>query len=187
MNYRREGEAVFTLKSGERVNFRPVQSEDTEMLWRMFSTLSENSLSNLAPPFTRERIERWTSNIDYDKILTIVAVVEEKGEQRIVGSASLSFSQREISRHTAELAIAVHDDFQNMGIGTAMLKHQLGIARTKKLRKIWLLVNADNERAIRIYQKTGFEIEGRLRDERYYKGQYGDEYRMAIFLNLMES
>lgn len=187
MNYPREWEVVFTPKSGERVSFRPVQSGDMEMLWEMFSTLSESSLSNLAPPFTRERIERWTSSIDYDKILTIVAVIEDKGKRRIIGSASLSFSQREISRHTAELAIAVHDDFQNMGMGTAMLKHQLGIARAKKLRKVWLLVNTDNERAIRIYQKAGFEIEGKLHDERYYKGQYGDEYRMAIFLNLVEN
>jgi len=182
MNYLPEWETVFTLESGRRVEFRPVQSGDTEMLWEMFSTLSEKSLSNLAPPFTRERIERWTNNIDYDKILTIVAVVEEKGGQRIVGSASLSFNQREIFRHTAELAIAVHDDFQNMGIGAAMLRHLLGIARRRRLRKVWLLVNTDNARAIHIYRKAGFEIEGKLRNERYYRGQYGDEYRMAIFL-----
>jgi putative acetyltransferase len=182
MNYPHEWETVFTLKSGKRVNFRPIQSGDTEMLWKMFSKLSDKSLSNLAPPFTKERIERWTSNIDYDKILTLVAVVQEKDEQRIVGSASLSLNQREISRHTAELAIAVHDDFQNMGIGTALLKLQLGIAKMKRLNKIWLLVNTDNDRAVHIYQKAGFEIEGKLRDERYYKGQYGDEYRMAIFL-----
>jgi len=182
MNYPREWETAFTMESGKRVDFRPVQSRDTEMLWRMFSTLSERSLSNLAPPFTRERVERWTSNIDYDKILTIVAVVEEKGEQRIVGSASLSINQREISRHTAELGIAVHDDYQNIGIGTAMLRHLLGIARVKKLRKLWLLVNTDNDRAVHIYKKAGFEIEGKLRDERYYRGQFGDEYRMAIFL-----
>jgi RimJ/RimL family protein N-acetyltransferase len=135
MNYPREWEAVVTPKSGERVDLRPEQSGDTEMLWKMFSTRSERSLSNLAPPFTRERIERWTNNIDYDKILTIVAVVEKKGEQRIVGSASLSFNQREISRHTAELGIAVHDDFQSRGIGTALLKHLLGIARMKKLAR----------------------------------------------------
>jgi putative acetyltransferase len=182
MNYPREWEAVFTPKSGERVCFRPEQSGDTDMLWEMFSTLSERSLSNLAPPFTKERIERWTSNIDYDKILTVVAVVEENGEQRIVGSASLSIIQREISKHTAELGIAVHDNFQNMGMGTALLKHLLDIARMKKLRKIWLLVNTDNDRAVHIYKKAGFEIEGKLRNERYYRGRYGDEYRMAIFL-----
>jgi hypothetical protein len=54
----------------------------------MFSTLPEKSLSNL-PPFTREKVEGWTSSLDYEKVLTIVAIVIEKGEQRIIGTASL--------------------------------------------------------------------------------------------------
>jgi RimJ/RimL family protein N-acetyltransferase len=182
MNCPNEWETVFTLKNGKKVDFRPKQSGDTEMLWKMFSTLSEKSLSNLAPPFTRERIERWTSKIDYDKVLTIVAVIEEKNEQRIVGSASLTFNEPEIYRHKAELSITVHDDYQNTGIGSAMLKHLLSIARMKKLRKVWLLVNTDNDRAVHVYEREGFEIEGKLCNERYFKGQYEDAYRMAIFL-----
>jgi putative acetyltransferase len=148
----------------------------------MFSTLSEKSLSNLVPPFTRERIEGWTSNIDNDKVLTIVAVVTEEDEQRIVCSASLSFNSREIFKHRAELSIAVHDDYQNVGLGTAVLEHMLNIARMKRLRKVSLLVNTDNDRAIHVYQKLGFEVEGKLSKERYYNGQYGDEYIMAILL-----
>ena len=76
----------------------------------------------MVPPFTRERIEGWTSNIDNEKVLTIVAVVTEEDEQRIVCSASLSFNSREIFKHRAELSIAVHDDYQNMGLGTAVLR-----------------------------------------------------------------
>ncbi len=69
-----------------------------------------------------------------------------------------------------------------MGLGTAMLKHLLGIARKKKLKKVWLLVNTDNNRAVHVYKKVGFEIEAKLCKERCDKGKYGDEYRMAIFL-----
>ena len=182
MDYPSEWETVFTLKNDMKVNFRPEQSGDTEMLWKMFSTLSEKSLSNMVPPFTRERIERWTSNIDYDKVLAIVAVIEEKNEQRIVGSASLRFYEQETYRHKGGLGITVHDDYQNMGIGSAMLKHLLDIAKMKKLTKVSLNVDADNDRAIHIYKKAGFEIEGKLRNEKYRNGQYSDEYRMAIFL-----
>jgi len=82
MDYPSEWETMVTLKNGKRVDLRPEQAGDTEMLWRMFSTLSEKSVSNLVPPFTRERTERWTGNIDYDKVLTIVAVVEESKEQK---------------------------------------------------------------------------------------------------------
>jgi len=60
--------------------------------------------------------------------------------------------------------------------------HMLDIARKKKLRKVWLLVNTDNDRAVHVYKKVGFEIEAKLCKERYVRGNYGDEYRMAIFL-----
>jgi putative acetyltransferase len=182
MDYPSEWESVFTAKNGKKVDFRPKQSGDTEMLWKMFSTLSEKSLSNLVPPFTRERIESWTRNINYNEVLAIVAVVEEKNEQRIVGSASLKFNPQETLKHKAELGLTVHDDYQNMGIGTALLNHLIDIARMKKLRKVWLLVSTDNDRAINVYKKAGFTIEGKLCKESCINGKYRDEYRMALFL-----
>lgn len=182
MDYPSEWETVFTAKNGEKVFFRPEQSGDTEMLWEMFSTLSEESVSNLIPPFTRERVESWTNNIDYDQVLAIVAVIEEKSEQRIIGSASLKFNQQEALKHKAELGITVHDNYQNMGIGTALLKHLISIARMKKLKKIYLHVSTANDRAINMYKKAGFKTEGKLCKESYIKGKYRDEYRMALLL-----
>jgi putative acetyltransferase len=183
MEYPTEWELIFTAKNGMKVEFRPKLSSDTEMLWEMFSTLSEDSVSNLIPPFTRERIEGWTTNIDYDEVLAIVAVIKENKKQRIVGSASLKFNPQEHSKHKAELGITVHDDYQNMGIGTALVKHLLNIARMKKLRKVWLQVNTNNNKAIHIYRNVGFQIEGKLIKERYINGKYRDEYKMAILLN----
>jgi hypothetical protein len=65
------------LKSGVEVFLRPELSDDTEMLWEMFSTLSKKSLEYLIHPFTRERIEGWTSNVDYSKHLPILALIQE--------------------------------------------------------------------------------------------------------------
>ena len=182
MDYPIEWETEFTAKNGKKVVFRPEQSGDTEMLWEMFSTLSEESASNLLPPFTRERVESWTRNINYNEVLAIVAVIEENNEQRIIGSASLKFNPQEALRHKAELGLTVHDDCQNMGIGTALLNHLIGVARMKKLSKVWLQVSTDNDRAINVYKKAGFEIEGKLSKESCIDGKYRDEYRMALFL-----
>jgi putative acetyltransferase len=182
MTYPAEWETMFTAKNGQTLHFRPEKPSDTEMLWAMFSTLSEASTSNLIPPFTRERRESWTNNINYNEVLAIVAVIEEKGMQRIVGSASLKFHPQEVFKHNAELGITVHDDYQNLGIGTTLLNHLLVIARMKKLRKVWLIVNTENGKAIQLYKKAGFEVEGTLRKEMYFKGKYSDAYRMAIFL-----
>ena len=180
MDYPSEWETEFTAKNGKKVVFRPEQSGDTEMLWEMFSTLSEESVSNLIPPFTRERVESWTSNIDYDEVLAIVAVVADRNKNRIIGSASLKFNPQEALKHKAELGLTVHDAYQNMGIGTALLNHLIDVARMKKLTKIWLQVSADNDRAIYLYKKAGFTVEGKLCKESCINGRYRDEYRMAL-------
>jgi putative acetyltransferase len=182
MSYPIECKSEFTAKNGKKVVFRPEQSDDTEMLWEMFSTLSKESASNLLPLFPRERIEGWTSNINYDEMLAIVAVIAEKGRQRIIGSTSLKFNPQEALRHKAELGITVHDDYQNIGIGKALLNHLINVARTKKLKKVWLHVSTENDREIHVYKKAGFVIEGKLCKESCINGEYRDEYSMAFFI-----
>jgi len=181
-SYSKEWEKEIVLKNGVHVFLRPELATDTEMLWTMFSTLSKASLENLVLPFTRERIEGWTSNLDYGKVLPILALIREGTGQRIVGSASLHFRSDAALKHRAELGITVHDDYQDKGLGTAMINHLLEIAHKKGLKKLFLRVNTENARAIHVYEKCGFEIEARLRMERYQNGRFGDEYRMAIFL-----
>ena len=182
MLYPKDWETETTLKDGRKVLLRPELPTDTEMLWEMFSTLSKASLDNLVKPFTRERVEGWTSNIDYNRNLPILAVVQEGKKKRIIGSASLSFQQPEAFRHKAELGITVHDDYQNLGLGTAMIKHLLNIASKKGLKKVYLLVNTDNSHAIHVYEKLGFKLEAKLEKEHFIEGRLEDDYRMAIFL-----
>jgi RimJ/RimL family protein N-acetyltransferase len=181
-DYPEEWAKTVVLKNGAEVFSRPELKTDTEMLWAMFSTLSQESLDYLVHPFTRERIEGWTSNIDYDKNLPILAVLREGGRERIVGTASLSFHSQEAVRHKAELGITVHDDVQNQGLGVHMIRHLLELARKKNLKKVYLRVHTENSRALHVYEKCGFRIEAKLEKEDYVNGQYRDDYRMAIFL-----
>lgn len=180
--YPKEYEKTVKLGDGLNVFFRPERATDTEMLWEMFSTLSEESLRFLVLPFPHERIERWTSNIDYDKVLPILAVVEEGEKKRIVATASLGFFDADAFRHKAEFGITVHDDYQNRGIGTALTMHMLDIARKKGLRKVFLKVLTENKRAIRMYEKCGFKIEAKLEKENFVNGRYYDDYIMSLLL-----
>jgi RimJ/RimL family protein N-acetyltransferase len=181
--YPKDYEKNIVLLDGTKVFLRPELPTDTDMLWAMYSTLSHESIGYLAGGFTEERIERWTTNINYDRTLTIVAVVEEKGTKRIVATASLNFfKDRPAFKHKAGFALTVHDDFQNKGLGTLLTKHMLDIAKKEGLRKVSLSVRSDNARAIHIYQKCGFEIEAKLKEEHFANGKYYDDYLMSTFL-----
>lgn len=180
--YPKEFEKSIMLVDGTRVFLRPELSTDTEMLWQMFSTLSHDSLRYLVLPFPRERVEKWTSSINYDKALPILAVVKEPDETRVVASASLVFNEADAVRHKADFGITVHDDFQNKGLGTALTKYVIEIARKKKLKKVSLTVITENKRAIHVYEKCGFKIEAKLKRENLIDGKLYDDYIMSIFL-----
>src|SRR5262249_28107101 len=52
--------------------------------------------------------------------------------------------------------------------------------RQRNLHRVALSVIAWNERAIRSYEKVGFVVEGRLRDDLYFDGRYHDQVVMSI-------
>jgi diamine N-acetyltransferase len=48
------------------------------------------------------------------------------------------------------------------------------------LNRVQLRVFEDNPRAIRCYEKVGFRLEGRLRQDRYFEGRYWDTLVMGV-------
>jgi len=173
------------LKDGTAVTLRLEEESDLELTWDMFSTLSEGTLEFLPIPFNRERIEGWFKDIDFDKHLPILGFVEENGETRVIASATLGFQSMEMYRHRAEFGIIVHDDYLGRGLGTILTRYMIDIARERGIKKIDLMVVAHNERAIRVYKRQGFEVEGHFRMNHFNHilNEYCDEYKMGLVLD----
>jgi putative acetyltransferase len=82
--------------------------------------------------------------------------------------------------HAATLGISIHDDHRSKGIGTALLRELLDAADNWfAIRRLELTVYADNEPAIRLYERFGFEREGVARDFAFRAGRYADVLAMA--------
>ena len=106
-----------------------------------------------------------------------VAVLEDG---TVIGAASLQVYGNPRMRHVDEAALMVHTDYQNAGVGTTLLKTLLDLADNwLMLVRVELTVFADNERAIHLYEKLGFEKEGLKRMTTVRDGKYADEYMMA--------
>ena len=76
--------------------------------------------------------------------------------------------------------MAVMDDWQGKGAGTALMQAAVDLAdKWLNLTRLELDVYTDNEPAIRLYKKFGFVIEGTLVNYAYRDGQYVDTYTMA--------
>lgn len=172
-----------TLRDGTHVTFRPEEKRDLEPVWEMFSTLSDESLQYLLP-ITRERVEGWFRDLDYDKALPMLGLVEEKGAERVIAVSSLSFGQMRHNEHIATFGVTIHDDYQNRGLGTRLTEHMIGVAREKGLKRVALEVVTHNSRAISVYKRCGFVVEGMLRMNHWNHvlGEYGDDYVMGLIL-----
>ena len=173
------------LRDGTEVTLRPETDGDLEYAWEMFSSISDNTLEFLPEGFSRERVEGWFKEIDYSKAIPILGFVEMEEGTRMVSSSSLGFKKTDIYKHRATFGITVHDDYQGKGLGKLLTQYMLDIAAEQGVKKVELSVVAHNERAIHIYKKMGYEIEGLIKMEHYNPvlGQYCDAYIMGKILD----
>lgn len=155
---------------------RPTRLEDMEGFnaLRRMPGVFENTMG-----LPSERVQR---NIDGFQAMgpddhNFVAVL---ADGTVIGTAGLQVCPSPRMRHVGSVGLFVHTEYQNMGVGTALLKTLLDLADNwLMLVRVELEVYADNERAIHLYEKLGFEQEGLLRMTTVRNGRYVDEYKMA--------
>jgi len=101
-------------------------------------------------------------------------------EGQIVGMLSLQVSPRLRRAHVGDLGMAVHDKWAGKGVGSALIKAAIDLAdKWLNLSRLELTVYTDNEPALRLYKRLGFEIEGTHRKYAFRDGSYVDAYTMA--------
>ena len=159
---------------------RPIEMRDAagvNALRRMPGVL-ENILG--LPSERLQSSEDFIAHLDGNQHQLVAAISQEDGSDLIIGAAGLAIAPNPRLRHSASLGIMIHRDYQNAGVGTAMMSALLDLADNwLMLKRISLTVFADNDRAIHLYEKLGFEKEGLMRLAGVRNGQYVDEYMMA--------
>lgn len=131
-------------------------------------------------PFPSEEIwrQRLTEGLAPGKTdLLLVATLDGK----VVGMAGLHPDGMALRRrHAMSLGICVAADAQGHGVGKALMAALLDYADNwAQVLRTELIVYTDNERAIGLYKRFGFQIEGTLRAHALRNGQYVDAYTMA--------
>lgn len=126
-----------------------------------------------APPLPRVR--RFVLNGLRSGMPQFVAVAEG----RVVGWCDVNPKTHEALRHSGVLGMGVAASHRGRGVGSALLRATLDAASARGLTRIELVVRADNMAALRLYERRGFEIEGRLRDYLVVDGRAYDALQMA--------
>ncbi len=101
----------------------------------------------------------------------------------VVGSAGMMPASPALRRrHAMMIGISVVPEAQGQGVGHALMAAMCDYAdRWMGVLRLELTVYADNEVAIRLYRRFGFEIEGRFRGYAMRDGKLTDALSMARF------
>ena len=123
--------------------------------------------------------EQWRKRIESENAHPLLACMGDD----VVGELTLiTFPSSPRRKHVGALGMAVRDDWQGKGVGTALMQAAVEMVdKWLNLPRLELEVYTDNEPAIRLYKKFGFEIEGTMKMFAFRDGEYVDVYTMARF------
>ena len=154
---------------------RRCEPEDYAAVYRVYS--SPNAMAGtIGVPFSSPQEVREELARDGDGSFPLVACAGEE----VVGHLTLSVYMNPRTRHSGHFGIAVRDDWQGRGVGTALMEACLDLADNwLNLMRLDLRVYVDNAPAIALYEKFGFEIEGTHKIFAYRDGGYVDAHIMA--------
>lgn len=169
------------MLQGEKTVLRAISRDDLPRLWQFNNDL-EVELAGGGDPPAPQSLERLYAEFDADASrggrdgprFAIVA------DGLCIGQCAL-FNFNE-SAQTCELGITIGDKaYWGRGYGRDAIRLLLDYAfRLRGMRRVYLSVNANNERAIRAYRACGFIEEGRLRAHVWSGGGYVDLLYMGL-------
>jgi L-phenylalanine/L-methionine N-acetyltransferase len=150
----------------------PMDSKEINNI-RQMSGVMENILSYPSEPQDKveKRIKNRTEN-DY-------WFVAEK-DNKVVGLIILNRHSNPRKSHVGHISIMVSSIYHGQGIGSKLMEHILDLSDCiLGLKRLELFVFEENIKAIKLYQKYGFEIEGKLHCSALRNNVYSNELIMA--------
>ncbi|HHY36025.1 MAG TPA: GNAT family N-acetyltransferase [Firmicutes bacterium] len=161
-----------------RVNVRFVRKEDIKAIHYIL-TRPEVMWGTLQFPSRRLPSLNRMVETSEDGFSLVAELAEGPMKGTVVGNAGMQRGTGR-KRHVAGLGMSVDPAYHGQGIGTVLMEACLETARRwwSPLR-VELEVYPDNERAIALYQKFGFEVEGRKRGVAIRQGKYVDTLVMS--------
>ncbi|MGJ4942322.1 N-acetyltransferase family protein [Bradyrhizobium sp. HKCCYLS1011] len=143
------------LRDGSTIHIRALWPADRDDMLRAIGRTSAQSLRRrffVPKRGFSDREIAFFMNIDFDSHVALVTELDENGQRVIVGGGRYIVSEP----GRAELAFVVVDAYQGKGIGSALLRHLISIARKAGLQALTAEVLPENAPMLRVFERLGF-------------------------------
>ncbi len=162
--YRREE----ILRDGYRVLVRPVEKSDVPLWLAFVSRLSPNTLyyrfHYIPKQMTEEDAIRYCT-VDYVNSYACVAEIGMGKDRKIIAIARY---YRLPNQRSAEIAFAIEDAYQSIGLGTKLIEALVDVARENEIEVFEADVLGENQQMMIAFRDYGFHVSSQLQDGVYH-------------------
>lgn len=161
-------ETFRTTRSGLSILLRPVKIGDEPLMKDFFYALSNESMyrrfMSARMDMPHERLQEF-GIVDYGSSMMILAIVEGDRKETVAAIGQYEINEKML---TAEVALVVRDEYQNMGVGHDLLTYLTRLARRRGLLGFTAEVLVENKPMLNLFKNMGFDTEKR-REEGVYE------------------
>ncbi len=166
--------------TGRRVLMRPLLEEDQKRLFDLFHGGTPEDFKFLKDDIKNPMIiERWIANINYDRVLPLVAHCDD----RLVGDCTLHRGRRDL-RHMGEVRIYLAPDFRGVGLGSKMIQEIEDIAKKLELHFLVAEIILEHVGLVKAFRRLGYDIRCTMDD--YFMDLEGRTHDVAIMVKKLQ-
>lgn len=152
------------LTGGLSCTIRPIRPEDAQIEIAFVDNLSDTTrhfrFMSTVKHLTPEMLARFTQ-IDYDREMAFIAVIQQKGKVVQIGVARYVIS---IDGENCEFAVVVADAWQGKGVAQKLMDSLIDSARGRGLKSMTGDVLSDNHNMLSLARKLGFSVKTSFED-----------------------
>lgn len=165
--------------SGEKIYLRAFQDSDLDKICRLENHPDPRNTLFYSKPITLEEQNTKVQSFINDPNTIILIICDKKSSEAIGETA---FFRIDWVSRAAIFYIGIADKKNwSKGYGSETTRLMIKYAfDTLNLNRIQLHVAIENLPAVKVYEKCGYQIEGRLREAMFHNGKYSDFYVMGI-------
>ena len=157
------------------VTIRRATLNDVPSITQMHADYSAYA-NTLQLPYPTEKTWEVRLGANDPLVTQFVAMLDDK----VVGLLVINQASQARRKHVATFGITVSEAHQGKGIGSQLMLVMVDYCDNwLNIHRIELEVFATNESGVGLYEKFGFELEGKMRDYAFRDGQYVDAVMMS--------
>jgi acetyltransferase len=160
-------ESILTLWDGTELVLRPIKPTDGPLIVDLFNRMSPESLERRFLAHLHELPEGMVhhfTHLDYDTRFALVAMTREYGKDALIAVARYAHDPQE---DLTDIAVAVRDDWQRLGLGKALLAGIVAIAKGHGITRFKSMMDPSNRFIGQVLSDLGYQVKYSLRSGFY--------------------